>query len=120
MPTEKNRNVHPYDEEAGKILRRVRRTAGLTQEQLADKAGVKFQQVQKYETGMNRMSVSRLRIICEFLGVKPSMFFGETQGTTASITEEEFAFLKSYRLANRHLQAAAAAVLTSKPIGKDD
>jgi transcriptional regulator with XRE-family HTH domain len=48
---------------------------GMTQQQLADRVGIKFQQIQKYETGMNRVSASRLWDIAEVLGVAISFFF---------------------------------------------
>ena len=44
----------------GKRLRRRRRLLGLTQQQLADSVGIRFQQIQKYECGANRISASRL------------------------------------------------------------
>ncbi len=47
----------------------------MTQQQLADKVGIKFQQIQKYETGMNRISASRLWDIADALGVAISFFF---------------------------------------------
>ncbi len=47
----------------------------MTQQQLGDKVGIKFQQIQKYETGMNRVSASRLWNIAEALGVQVSFFF---------------------------------------------
>jgi transcriptional regulator with XRE-family HTH domain len=48
---------------------------GMTQQQLADKVGIKFQQIQKYETGMNRVSASRLWDIADALGVSIAFFF---------------------------------------------
>jgi transcriptional regulator with XRE-family HTH domain len=48
---------------------------GMTQQQLAEKVGIKFQQIQKYETGMNRVSASRLWDIAEALSVPVSFFF---------------------------------------------
>jgi transcriptional regulator with XRE-family HTH domain len=49
----------------GKRMRRRRRLLGLTQQQLADACGVRFQQIQKYECGANRVSAARLwRIAC--------------------------------------------------------
>ena len=47
----------------------------MTQQQLGDKVGIKFQQIQKYETGMNRVSASRLWDIADTLGVTISFFF---------------------------------------------
>lgn len=47
----------------------------MTQQQLADKVGIKFQQIQKYETGMNRVSASRLWDIAQAVDVPVSFFF---------------------------------------------
>jgi transcriptional regulator with XRE-family HTH domain len=48
---------------------------GTTQQQLAEAVGIKFQQIQKYETGMNRVSASRLWDIAHVLAVPVSFFF---------------------------------------------
>jgi len=48
---------------------------GMTQQQLGDAVGIKFQQIQKYETGMNRVSASRLYDIATALDVPVSFFF---------------------------------------------
>ena len=56
---------HPVDAHVGKRIRH----------QLADKVGIKFQQIQKYETGMNRVSASRLWDVADALGVQISFFF---------------------------------------------
>ena len=46
---------HPVDAHVGRKIRHQRWMMGMTQQQLAEKVGIKFQQVQKYETGMNRV-----------------------------------------------------------------
>ncbi|MCH2167228.1 MAG: helix-turn-helix domain-containing protein [Oceanicola sp.] len=66
---------HPVDEHVGKRVRHRRWMVGMTQQQLADRVGIKFQQIQKYETGMNRVSASRLWDIAEALTVPVSFFF---------------------------------------------
>lgn len=66
---------HPVDAHVGKRIRQRRWLVGMTQQQLADQVGIKFQQIQKYETGMNRVSASRLWDIAEALGVAISFFF---------------------------------------------
>ena len=66
---------HPVDAHVGKRIRHRRWMVGMTQQQLADKVGIKFQQIQKYETGMNRVSASRLWEIADALGVAISFFF---------------------------------------------
>lgn len=47
----------------------------MTQQQLAERVGIKFQQIQKYETGANRVSASRLWDIADALEVPVSFFF---------------------------------------------
>ncbi len=66
---------HPVDAHVGKRIRHRRWMIGMTQQQLADKVGIKFQQIQKYETGMNRVSASRLWDIADTLGVTIAFFF---------------------------------------------
>lgn len=66
---------HPVDEHVGKRIRQRRWMIGMTQQQLADAVGIKFQQIQKYETGMNRVSASRLWDIAVAMGVPIGYFF---------------------------------------------
>ncbi|MBO6789630.1 MAG: helix-turn-helix transcriptional regulator [Dinoroseobacter sp.] len=66
---------HPVDVHVGKRVRHRRWMVGMTQQQLAERVGIKFQQIQKYETGMNRVSASRLWEIGSALGVTVSFFF---------------------------------------------
>jgi transcriptional regulator with XRE-family HTH domain len=66
---------HPVDIHVGKRIRHRRWMVGMTQQQLGDKVGIKFQQIQKYETGMNRVSASRLWDIADTLEVAISFFF---------------------------------------------
>lgn len=66
---------HPVDVHVGKRVRHRRWMVGMTQQQLAEKVGIKFQQIQKYETGMNRVSASRLWDISDALDVPVAYFF---------------------------------------------
>ena len=59
----------------GKRIRRRRRLLGLTQQQLAIQIGVRFQQVQKYECGANRITAARLFSLGEALHVSANHFF---------------------------------------------
>lgn len=65
------------DLEAGARLRLLRRRAGISQQALGAALGVSFQQVQKYESGANRMSVARLRRAAAVLGVSAGELAGE-------------------------------------------
>ncbi len=59
----------------GRRLRRRRRLLGLTQQQLAVQVGVRFQQIQKYECGANRISAARLWELAEALSTPISYFY---------------------------------------------
>lgn len=72
-PVEAN-EPHPVDRQVGRQMRVMRTLAGLSQSELGDQIGVTFQQVQKYERGTNRLSASRLVMMCEALQVSPSRF----------------------------------------------
>ena len=71
--------AHPVDEHVGKRLRQRRWLVGMTQQQLAEHVGIKFQQIQKYETGANRVSASRLWDIATTLEVSINFFFDGLQ-----------------------------------------
>ncbi|MFT6022828.1 MAG: transcriptional regulator with XRE-family HTH domain [Ascidiaceihabitans sp.] len=66
---------HEVDVHVGKRIRQRRWLIGMTQQALAESVGIKFQQIQKYETGANRVSASRLWDIAEVVGVPVSFFF---------------------------------------------
>ena len=67
--------AHSVDVHVGKRVRQRRWMLGMTQQQLGDKVGIKFQQIQKYETGANRISASRLWDIAAAMEVPVSCFF---------------------------------------------
>ncbi|MFK7876611.1 MAG: helix-turn-helix domain-containing protein, partial [Paracoccaceae bacterium] len=66
---------HIVDVHVGKRIRQRRWLIGMTQQQLGDSVGIKFQQIQKYETGANRVSASRLWDVAEALDVPVTFFF---------------------------------------------
>ncbi|MEL6663860.1 MAG: helix-turn-helix transcriptional regulator [Pseudomonadota bacterium] len=63
------------DLHVGKRLRRRRRLLGMTQQDLASQVGVRFQQIQKYECGANRVTSSRLYDLSRALNVSVQYFF---------------------------------------------
>jgi len=73
----------------GKRLRRRRRLLGLTQQQLADAVGVRFQQIQKYECGANRISAARLWRLAEALEVAVGYFYDGLTADSARDTGGE-------------------------------
>ncbi|MGJ8555673.1 MAG: helix-turn-helix domain-containing protein [Sulfitobacter geojensis] len=66
---------HKVDVHVGQKIRQRRWLTGMTQQRLAELVGIKFQQIQKYETGANRVSASRLWDIADALDVNVSFFF---------------------------------------------
>ena len=78
---------HPVDVHVGKRIRHRRWMVGMTQQQLGEIVGIKFQQIQKYETGMNRVSASRLWDIAAALEVSISFFFEGLDEDQVSLEE---------------------------------
>lgn len=68
-------SAQPIDGHVGQKLRIRRSLLGMSQEKLADKVGITFQQIQKYERGTNRVSASRLHEFSSILGVPVGYFF---------------------------------------------
>ncbi|MGH6986514.1 MAG: helix-turn-helix domain-containing protein [Caulobacteraceae bacterium] len=76
------------DTHLGRRLRKRRKLLGLTQQQIAEACGVRFQQIQKYECGANRISAARLWQIAVTLEVPLDYFFdGIIEGAESSATE---------------------------------
>lgn len=73
----------------GKRLRRRRRLLGLTQQQLANSVGIRFQQIQKYECGANRISAARLWQLAEALETPVSYFYDGLAEAVARETPDE-------------------------------
>jgi transcriptional regulator with XRE-family HTH domain len=59
----------------GRLVRRRRQILGMTQYQLAEIVGVRFQQIQKYESGINKLSAARLWMIARALDVPVTYFY---------------------------------------------
>lgn len=68
--------VNNYNKVAGENLRLARIEAGKSQQDIANLLGITFQQVQKYERGLNRLSAGALKYLGECLGKPIDFFFG--------------------------------------------
>lgn len=82
--------MNKIDVLVGKRIRARRHAMGISQTELGDAIGVKFQQIQKYETGANRVSASRLWAVAEKLGVDVVYFFEgiKRSDENAEVTDE--------------------------------
>ena len=76
---------HPVDVHVGQRVRQRRWMLGLTQQQLAQRVGIRFQQIQKYETGENRMSAGRLYDVAQALRAPIVFFFDGLDGDAADV-----------------------------------
>ncbi|MFO1068529.1 MAG: helix-turn-helix domain-containing protein [Geminicoccaceae bacterium] len=74
---DRTQQPQPVDIEVGRRMRLRRQLLGMSQETLAARIGVSYQQVQKYERGTNRLGSSRLHRLAEVLQVPVAWFFAE-------------------------------------------
>ena len=81
---EKDRRPSPIDAHVGTRIRLRRTLLGMSQERLGDALGLTFQQVHKYERGVNRVGASRLFDLSRVLDVPISFFFDDMGETVAS------------------------------------
>lgn len=79
------------DKQIGSMVKKTRHNQKLTQRELADMLGVRYQQIQKYESGANRIAASRLWEIARALDKPIETFYLEIQYSQANIACENFA-----------------------------
>ena len=97
---------HPIDVHVGKRLRLRRSILGMSQDALGSAIGITFQQVQKYERGVNRMGASRLYQFATLLNTNVSYFFDEFQepsegGDALGLAESDAAGFEHEKMASR-------------------
>ncbi len=67
--------AHPVDVHVGQKLKQIRTLRRFSQTDVANKLGLSFQQIQKYEIGSNRIAASRLFELAQIFDLSPSYFF---------------------------------------------
>ena len=92
---------------------------GLTQQQLADRLGITYQQAHKYERGLNRMAASRLHKAAQVLGVDVGFFFEglpRAEKEPSEVTPQQRLLLELAKnfmtLSSEHQQAICTLVRT--------
>jgi transcriptional regulator with XRE-family HTH domain len=114
------------DTHVGQRIRRRRRALGMTQSNLAEAIGVRFQQVQKYETGANRVSASKMFLIAEVLqtdliwfwtGLPSRYALADTPDAMSAATEREAQMLTAFRACHGATQASLLEI--TRAAGKD-
>jgi transcriptional regulator with XRE-family HTH domain len=87
-----SRRPNPIDVHVGSRVRFRRMLLGMSQEKLGEKLGLTFQQIQKYEKGINRIGASRLFDLAQVLGVPVQFFYEEAPaGETPQLVAQGFA-----------------------------
>ena len=99
------RNIDPIDVYVGRRLRGRRINLHMSQTELGKTVGVTFQQVQKYETGKNRISGSRMAKVAQALGVTPAYFFEGAPGVAKGNGGDETAEWLTHPDAHKALQS---------------
>lgn len=79
-----SRRANPLDIHVGSRVRLQRMLLGMSQEKLGEQLGLTFQQIQKYEKGINRIGASRLYELARVLGVSVEFFYEDAPGTASS------------------------------------
>ncbi len=92
---------NPIDVHVGARLRARRTLVGLSQTALGDAMGITFQQMQKYESGRNRISASRLYDVSKLLDIDIGYFFDEMDRTIESESPARLIQQKSKRSARK-------------------
>ena len=87
-----SRRPNPIDVHVGSRVRFRRMLLGMSQEKLGEKLGLTFQQIQKYEKGINRIGASRLFDLAQVLGVPVQFFYEEApSGDPSRLLPQGFA-----------------------------
>jgi len=79
--------IHPVDRHVGQQLRILRIHSNLSQTELGHEVGLSYQQVQKYESGKNRISASMLYVIASRLNVPVNRFFDGLPPSESEVTD---------------------------------
>ncbi len=102
--------AHPIDLHVGQKLRQRRCLLGLTQQRLAAAVGIKFQQIQKYESGANRVSASRLWALAQAMETPVSYFFEDLRDGQIDDANSAFGDIRPCN----HNDAIAPQILSNK------
>ncbi len=112
------------DRRVGERIRRRRILLGFTQDQLGDALNISYQQVQKYETGANRVSAGRLHQIAQTLQTNVSWFFdalGEDEQASQTSSRHVIDLVRNFsRIEDEQVRGAVLSLVRSLADGDDD
>jgi transcriptional regulator with XRE-family HTH domain len=120
MSKPKTKTANPIDTHVGSRLRMRRMMLGMSQEKLGEAFGLTFQQVQKYEKGVNRMGSSRLQHAAHILQVSVPFFFeGAPGGDELSETAPSPAYVNEFVSSEDGLRLVKAFTQITRPAVRD-
>ncbi len=79
--------------EIGEKIKKKRRELGISQEDLAERLGVTYQQIQRYENGTNRLNVENIQVIADILNVPLSYLFSSIREEKIVVSEDVTPYL---------------------------
>ena len=106
----------------GAIIRLTRKTAGLSQMELAERVGISYQQIQKYEKGISEISIARLSQIADALNTRLGSFIADDEKTMVSesiirygaVRDDEIEFLRLFRkIKSKKLKSGLLVIIKS-------
>jgi len=115
--TERTGRASPMDAHVGARIKLRRTQMGLSQEKLGDAINVTFQQIQKYERGVNRVGASRLFDLSVVLNVPVGFFYDDIPGPLATERNGEPA-AQAARRADRFSEERTPFDFRSAPVGR--
>lgn len=86
---EDRHSAHHINQSIGSKLRMLRTLSDKSQQDIASALGISFQQLHKYETGVDRISAARLYQVASYLGVDIDTFFADLNGCSSEIGSQE-------------------------------
>ncbi|WP_299025290.1 helix-turn-helix transcriptional regulator [uncultured Sulfitobacter sp.] len=81
--------AHPVDVHVGRKLKQIRTLKRFSQTDVAQRLGLSFQQIQKYEIGSNRIAASRLFELAQIFDISPSYFFEGIEGSMQNSIDKQ-------------------------------
>lgn len=109
------KQANPVDTQVGNRVRIRRMLIGMSQEKLGDLLGLTFQQVQKYEKGVNRIGAGRLYEIARILGVPIDFFYEGVSGSAEGVAESNGAPVMEFVSSGEGLQLSLAFMKIRDP-----
>ncbi len=106
----------PIDRHVGARVRMRRLLLDMSQSTVADKLNISYQQFQKYEAGINRISASRLQQIGDILQVPPSFFFEELPQSNGVATMREGPLMEFVTTSEGLALAKAFSLIREPPV----